>query len=130
MHMESFTGRTGSVSRSFRRGSLALVVLGPTILLGCSSGKPVTARAPQGAAARPTAYSLDTPLDRIAADKRGKAILDRDLPGLMTSRSYVLFDDMSLTQIAMMSGGRLNQTKLNLVEADLAQLSTSPGDHP
>lgn len=118
------------MSRSFRRGSLALVVLGPSILLGCSSGKPVTAGASQGAAARPTAYSLDTPLDRIAADKRGKAILDRDLPGLMTSRSYLLFDDMSLTQIATMSGGRLNQTKLNLVEADLAQLSTSPGDHP
>jgi hypothetical protein len=106
-------------------------MLGPTILLGCSSGKPVTtAGAPHGVTARPTAYSLDTPLDRIAADKRGKAVLDRDLPGLMASRSYLLFDDMSLTQIAMMSGGRLNQTKLNLVEADLAQLSPSTGDHP
>ena len=119
------------MSKSLRCGALALVVFGPAFLLGCSSGAPVTAGAAQGAAASngpkalPAAYSLNTPLDRIAADKRGKAILERDLPGLMASRSYVLFDDMSLTQIATMSGGRLSQTKLNLVEADLAQLSSA-----
>ena len=46
----------------------------------------------------------------------------------MASRSYPLFDDMSLAQIAVMSGGRLTQTKLNLVEADLAHLSSSAGE--
>ena len=80
--------------------------------------------------ARPSTFSLNTPLNHIAADKRGKAVLERDLPGLMASRSYLLFDDMSLSQIAIMSGGRLSQTKLNLVQADLAQLSSNEGGGP
>ena len=71
------------------------------------------------------AYSLNTPLYKIAADKRGKAVLYRDLPGLMASRSYILFDDMSLSQIAIMSGGRLTTTKLALVAEDLSNLSTA-----
>ena len=119
------------MSKSVRYGLLTLVAVGPAFLLGCRSSDPATAGATavsHGPAAHPAAYSLNTPLDRIAADKRGKAILERDLPGLMASRSYVLFDDMSLTQIATMSGGRLSQTKLNLVEADLAQLSTRAED--
>jgi hypothetical protein len=88
-------------------------------LAGCAA-----ALAP--AAPKPPVFSLDTPVDRIAADERGKAVLDRDLPGLMSSRSYALFDDMSLSQIATVSGGRLTQTKLDLVEADLSQLSGPP----
>ncbi|HVE21625.1 MAG TPA: hypothetical protein VNC39_06585 [Acidocella sp.] len=111
------------MSRFVRCGSLALVALGPAFLLGCVAKGPATTAAAPAPAGRQQAYSLNTPLDRIAADKRGKAILERDLPGLMASRSYVLFDDMSLSQIAMMSGGRLSQTKLDMVEADLAQLS-------
>jgi hypothetical protein len=75
---------------------------------------------------RPPSFSLDTPLDRIAADQRGKAVLDRDLPGLMASRSYLLFDDMSLSQIATVSGGKLTQTKLDRVRADLSRLSDPP----
>lgn len=115
------------MSRFVRCGSLALVALGPAFLLGCVAKDPVTADAARAPKAQPVAYSLNTPLDRIAADKRGKAILERDLPGLMASRSYVLFDDMSLSQIATMSGGRLSQTKLDLVQADLAQLSEPAG---
>ena len=84
--------------------------------------------APSASPARTPAFSLNTPLDHIAANQRGKAVLERDLPGLMASRSYPLFEDMSLSQIAMMSGGRLSQTKLNLVQADLAQLSSSAGN--
>lgn len=117
------------MSRFVRCGSLALVALGPAVLLGCVAKDPVTTVAAHPPKAQPAAYSLNTPLDRIAADKRGKAILERDLPGLMASRSYVLFDDMSLSQIATMSGGRLSQTKLDMVEADLAQLS-EPADTP
>jgi hypothetical protein len=107
---------------------LALIALGPLFLLGCSPGRPGTVRASNVTPSRKAAYSLNTPLDHIAADKRGKAVLERDLPGLMASRSYPLFDDMSLSQIATMSGGRLSQTKLDAVQADLAQLSSSGED--
>ncbi len=109
------------MSSSLRRGFLALVVVGPAFLVGCHADPPVTAPGRQ-------AYSLNTPICNIAANKQGKAILERDLPGLMASRSYPLIDGMSLTQLATMSGGRLSQSKLQLVQADLAQLpSTAEG---
>jgi hypothetical protein len=69
------------------------------------------------------AFSLDTPVEKIAADGRGRAVLDRDLPGLMASGQYVLFEDMSLAQIASLSSGQLTKTKLDLVAVDLAGLS-------
>ncbi|MBU6426147.1 MAG: hypothetical protein KGQ69_07420, partial [Rhodospirillales bacterium] len=58
-----------------------------------------------------------------AADQRGKAVLDLDVPGVMSNPHYMLFSCMSLTQLASMSGGRLTQSKLNQVNADLAELS-------
>jgi len=39
-------------------------------------------------------FSLDTPVKTIAANHDGKVVLDRDIPGLLASRSYFLFDDM------------------------------------
>ena len=68
-------------------------------------------------------FSLNTPVERIAADRRGKAVLTKDVPGLLNNRSYLLFNDMSLLQIASLSCGRLTKTKLDQVEADLTQLS-------
>ena len=37
----------------------------------------------------------------------------------MASQSYILFEDMSLSQIATVSGGRLTKAKLDVVQADL-----------
>ena len=103
---------------------------GLRVYVGLENGDAATAGVSNASPARTPAFSLNTPLNHIAADQRGKAVLERDLPGLMANRSYPLFDDMSLSQIAMMSGGRLSQTKLNLVRANLAQLSSSAGDGP
>jgi hypothetical protein len=75
-------------------------------------------------------FSLDTPVEKIAADPGGRAVLKRDVPGLMASPSYMLFSGMSLSQIATLSGGRLSKTKLEQVEADLAQLPITPSTAP
>jgi hypothetical protein len=111
-----------------RYSAIAFAIFSPIFLLGCSTQKPATIAASTPVpAAPPQAFSLNTPVDRIAANPQGKAILDRDLPGLMASKDYVMFDDMSLSQIATISGGRLTQKKLDLVQADLTQLSgTAP----
>jgi hypothetical protein len=66
---------------------------------------------------------LDTPIDQIAADPRGKAVLQRDLPGMMASPHYPLFSGMSLSQLAPLSGGHLTPAKLGRVKADLEALS-------
>ncbi|WP_035179433.1 hypothetical protein [Acidocella facilis] len=82
---------------------------------------PVTPRA----AAKPAApqFSVQTPIDKIAADARGKAVLNRDMPGLISDPRYELFSSMSLSQLASLSGGRLTQSDLKKVNTDLAELS-------
>jgi hypothetical protein len=74
-------------------------------------------------------FSLNTPVEKTAANQRGTAILDRDVPGLMANRSYPLFDDTSLSQIATASGGQLTKTRLNLSKLILPSYPpTDPGD--
>ena len=105
------------------------MVVGVVLLPGCSPEKTASAT-PQRAAPQPAGstaatvwhFSLDTPVDKIASNPDGNAILKRDMPGLMTNPSYLLFADMSLSQIASLSGGRLPKTTLDQVQADLAQL--------
>jgi hypothetical protein len=116
------------IGRVSRLGGIGLAVCGILTLPGGgqrrapavaqAAGPPVPPRL-----AAPLAFTLDTPVERIAADGRGKAVLDRDLPGLMSSSQYILFDDMSLSQIATLSSGQLTKTKLDLVEADLSHIS-------
>jgi hypothetical protein len=89
-------------------------------LTGCA-GSPAPVASTGAPAA--LAFSLDTPVERIAADGRGRAVLQRDLPGLMASGQYVLFEDMSLAQIASLSSGQLTKTKLDIVAVDLAGIS-------
>jgi hypothetical protein len=91
------------------------------LLAGCASPPPAPKPAPV-----PVALTINTPIHLIAANPRGKAVLLQDLPHLMSSPSYPLFDDMSLTQIATLSGGRLTQAKLALVQADLAEIPPAP----
>jgi len=115
--------------KSARSRAVAYSLLGPALLSGCGS-PPHAATAANASPAAPgkpaCAFTLDTPVDRIAATPNGKAILERDVPGLMASKEYPLFDDMSLSQIALMSGGRLSKDKLNLVQSDLQLSDLSP----
>lgn len=116
--------------------AVALAILFPVLLCGCSPASPkpglaanVPLAKPASIQARPAApriFTLDTPVYRIAADPQGKAVLDRDIPGLMANKNYPLFDDMSLSQIALVSGGRLTKSKLDLVKSDLVQISYLP----
>jgi hypothetical protein len=99
----------------------------PSQVSASSQGKRSVIQVASAPGIRPT-YTLDTPVERIAADPLGKAVLIRDLPGLMSSKNYPLFSDMSLAQIASLSGGRLSQTKLSLVRQDLMQLSGANGE--
>jgi hypothetical protein len=112
--------------KSARYGAVACSLLGPVLLSGCGAS-PHTGQATALANPSPPkavgCFTIDTPVDRIAANPGGKAVLDKDVPGLMASKDYPLFDDMSLSQIAMMSGGRISKDKLNLVQTDLVQVS-------
>ena len=111
---------------AFRNRAATLLVLSCACLGGCASPvKPIPLAAVAPAAAPPVeVFSLDTPVHIIAANPSGMAVLQQDIPRLMASKSYLLVDDMSLSQIASVSGGRFTTAKLNQLELDLARLRT------
>lgn len=107
--------------KMLRRNAAARVipqVMGSFLLLGCTTPKP-----PMQAAGGAPAFTVDTPLDVIAADPGGKAVLVKDVPGMMASSKYPLFEDMSLAQIAIIARGKLPKHKLDEVQADLDRLA-------
>jgi hypothetical protein len=108
-----------------RDGAAGILLLAVLMVQGCSQPPAVKPGRPPIAALPllPPPFSLNTPVERIAADRRGNAVLKRDMPGLLTNPSYLLFNDMSLLQIASLSCGRLTKIKLVQVQADLTQLS-------
>jgi hypothetical protein len=92
------------------------VVAGSMLLLGCA------AKTTMAVPNRP-GLTVDTPLNIVAADARGRAVLEHDVPGVLSNPKYPLFEDMSLAQVATISSGRITQEKLDMVEADLDKLA-------
>ena len=107
--------------RSSRTVTPAVVVLGLSVLSACGARGSAAPDPPDTSSPTPR-FTLNTPVYRIVADPDGRAVLDRDLPGLTSNPSYVLFSDMSLAQLAPMSSGRLTQASLDKVRADLMQV--------
>lgn len=70
----------------------------------------------------PRSLSINTPIVQIAGTVQGRAVLERDLPGLCERPEYVMFKGMSLTTLAGMSHGRIGPAKLDQVQADLIQV--------
>jgi hypothetical protein len=66
--------------------------------------------------------SLDTPIETIVANPAGKAVLDKDLPGLTTHPAYDQFKSMSLKEVQPMSQGAITDDQLAKTGADLAAL--------
>lgn len=67
-------------------------------------------------------YTLDTPIETIAADPAGKAVLDKDLPGLTSHEAYDSFKSMSLKAVQPMSNGALSDAALAKAATDLAAI--------
>ena len=69
-------------------------------------------------------FTLDTPIETIAADPFGAAVINKDVPGLLTDPSYGVFQGMSLNSVASLSRGQLTKEMLTQTEADLKVLHT------
>ena len=67
-------------------------------------------------------YTIDTPIETIAANPAGKAVLDKDLPGLTTHEAYDSFKSMSLKDVQPMSNGAISDAALAEAGADLASV--------
>jgi hypothetical protein len=105
---------------------LALALAAPALAQGHDHG--AMAPAAPAAPAAPTAptatakFGLDTPIEQIAADPKGKAVIDADLPGVTTHQAYDMFKSMSLNQLMPMSQGKITPELLVKVQADLAAI--------
>ncbi|WP_425228152.1 hypothetical protein [Sphingomonas sp.] len=82
---------------------------------------PTPTPAPTASAAT-TRLNLDVPVETIVADTAGKAVLDRDLPGLTTHEMYDTFKGMSLHQLQGYAPDRLTDANLARVATDLAAI--------
>jgi hypothetical protein len=68
------------------------------------------------------AFSRDTPVETLAADPAAVAVLNKDLPGLLSDAQYPLFKAMSLKQLQAASGGDLSAEDVDRAVADLQAL--------
>ncbi len=73
------------------------------------------------AIATPESSTLDTPIERIAADPAGKAVLDAAVPQVMGHANYETFKSMSLRQLQPLSRGQITNETLAETESRLAR---------
>jgi len=85
---------------------------------------PIAAAAQTAPAAAPAAAKLtiDSSIESIAANPRGKAILDATFPGMLAHESYAMFKGMSLKQVQPYANGRITDEQVAKVAAELAKL--------
>ena len=73
--------------------------------------------------------TADTPIAVICAHPAGRAVLDRDLPGLTSRPEYVFFKGMSLKALQPMSHGKLTDADIQRVDEDLRALAPPAKKH-
>jgi hypothetical protein len=64
--------------------------------------------------------TIDSPIEAIAADAKGKAVLDATFPGMTAHPMYDQFKAMTLKQIAPMSQGAITDEAIAKAAAALA----------
>jgi len=101
--------------------ALSVLAAAPAFAQAPAAAAP--APAPAAAPAAAGALSVEnTPIETIVANPAGKAVLDKDLPGLTTHEAYDQFKAMTLAQVAPMSQGAITPEALKAVQADLDKI--------
>jgi hypothetical protein len=120
------------VSRSVF-SALILIAIAPYAQAQTAQAQPVNTVTPDTATPVPDAtpvtptvpsepFTRETPIEKIAADPQGAAVLNKDIPGLLTDKSYDFFKSMNLKQIQRLSDGDLSDDMVHQAEADLKAL--------
>ena len=72
--------------------------------------------------AQTVTYNEQTPIEVLAADPAAAAVLNKDLPGLLTDAQYPIFKHMSLKALQAASNGDLSKDDLEKTITDLQAL--------
>ena len=94
----------------------------PAAAQDAPASAPATTTTSAPASAPAAAYSRDTPVEKLASDPAAVAVLNKDLPGLLTAPEFTIFKSMSLKQLQQASGGDLSEVDVAKAEADLQAL--------
>lgn len=106
----------------------ALMLAPPALAQGTpapAETKPAPAAPTAPTAAVPTAdakFNLDTPLQDIVADEKGKAVIEKHYPGMIALPEYEMFKAISLTQLQPYSNGKITDEMLAATAKDLAEI--------
>lgn len=65
-------------------------------------------------------FNLDTPVETIAADEKGKVALESAVPGITAHPMWDSFKSMSLNQLQPMSNGQLTDDMMKKAAETLA----------
>jgi len=68
------------------------------------------------------ALTIDSKMGDILADPKGKAILEKHMPGISTNPQMAMAKGMSLKMIAPMSGGKITPAILKAIEEELKKM--------
>ena len=113
---------------SFGSMRMALLMCAFALMPAASRAQPTNevASLNRAVAPAPSNSALDVPIGDIAASLSGRAILDKDFPGLRTNSMYGFAKTMTLNQIAGMSHGRITPAMLAQARTDLSALPLKP----
>jgi hypothetical protein len=99
---------------------MTVLLLGAPVAVSAQTA-PASAPEPAPAPA-PAKLTIDSSIETIAANPKGKAILDATFPGMLAHESYPMFKGMSLKQVQPYAGGKMTEEQVAKVAAELAKL--------
>ena len=67
-------------------------------------------------------FSIDMPIEAIAADPKAKAVLDAVFPGMTTHAMYEQFKGMTLKQLQPMASDQITDAGIAKLTTELAAL--------
>lgn len=102
----------------------ALMAAAPAFAQGTAAPAPApaTAAPTTAAPASDAKFNLDTPLQDIVADEKGKAVIDEHFPGMIALPEYEMFKAISLSQLQPYSNGKITDEMLAATAKDLAEI--------
>jgi len=100
----------------------ALMAAAPALAQSTPAPAPATPAPAPAAPAADAKYNLDTPLQDIVADEKGKAVIEKHFPGMIALPEYEMFKAISLTQLQPYSNGKITDEMLAATAKDLAEI--------
>ena len=100
----------------------ALMAAAPAFAQATPAPAPAAPAPAPAAPAADTKFNLDTPLQDIVADEKGKAVIEKHFPGMIALPEYEMFKAISLTQLQPYTNGKITDEMLAATAKDLAEI--------